>query len=110
MSDSHDQLERENRVVLAGVQALLGLISHDVVAIGFDVQPERIVLRYWVKIPSPETDADMADALSELDGLLSSSDAAALELDCQVGNPDPHIWSQSGLRMVYGVKELRPFR
>ena len=66
-----DALRRENGIVLDAVQALLGLISSDVVAVAVLVEPHRVELSFWVHRHTAEIEDDMDQAVFDMDALSS---------------------------------------
>ncbi|TDD52330.1 hypothetical protein E1286_08960 [Nonomuraea terrae] len=106
---SSAELERENAIVLDAVQALLGLISPEVIAVAVRVERDRIELRFWVRRRTSELDEDIADAIFELDALLSG-EGPLIESRIHDGPPDPTMLRSYG-RMIYWAKcQARPCR
>ncbi|APE22457.1 MULTISPECIES: hypothetical protein [Streptomyces] len=95
-------LERENEVTLYAVQALLGLISEDVVAVAVRVEEERVALTFWTRQHSHELDADVDQAVFELDALFSE-DHPVIEPTIHVGEPDTSELTSYG-RVIYWAK------
>ncbi|MGK5640208.1 hypothetical protein ACSNOK_18120 [Streptomyces sp. URMC 126] len=85
MADS--ELQRVNDIALTAVQALLGLISSDVVAVAVTVEEGRVLLSFWVRRHTAEIDEDIADAVGDLDALLSP-ESPLIEPRVMVGVPD----------------------
>lgn len=101
MTKSKD-LERENAIVLDAVQALLGLISTDVIAIAVGMERDRIELRFWVRRRTSELNEDIEDAVFELDALLSG-EGPLIESRIYDGPPDSTMLRSYG-RMIYWAK------
>jgi hypothetical protein len=97
-------LSRENEAVLAGGEALLGLISPNIVAVGLEFLGERITLRYWTEAASPESDDDMGEALDRFEELMGGLNAPPLGLESRIGYPEPGEWLRPDLRMIFGKK------
>ncbi|WP_406840010.1 hypothetical protein ACICHK_34745 [Streptomyces sp. AHU1] len=96
-------LERENEITALAVQAMLGLISADVVAVAVRVEEEKVVLTFWARRQSPELEEDVDDAIFELDVL--SEDHPLIEATIHVGEPDMTALRSYG-RMIYRAKRL----
>ena len=95
-------LERENEITLYAVQALLGLISSDVVAVAVRAEAERVGLTFWTRRHTPELDDDVEQAVFELDALFSEAHPL-IEPSIHVGKPDTSALASYG-RMVYWAK------
>ncbi|MFD6825189.1 hypothetical protein ACFWC5_33275 [Streptomyces sp. NPDC060085] len=98
-------LERENEITLFAVQALLGLISADVVAVAVRAEEDRVMLTFWARRHSPELEEDADDAIFELDALFSGNpeDHPLIETAIHVGEPDMSALRPYG-RMIYRAK------
>ncbi|WP_405883063.1 hypothetical protein OG762_33605 [Streptomyces sp. NBC_01136] len=101
MIDSHGH-QRENEITLFAVQALLGLISDDVIAVGVRVEEERVELVFWAHRHSSELEDDAEEATFELDALFSG-DHPLIEYAIKMGEPDPKSLGSAG-RMIYWAK------
>jgi len=99
---SSEQLRRENEVTLNAVQALLGLISSDVIAVAVRTEQDRVDLTFWVRRHTPEVDEDIDDAVFELDALFSE-EHPLIEATVREGAPDPTKLAGYG-RMIYWAK------
>ncbi|WP_326582264.1 hypothetical protein OG250_25840 [Streptomyces sp. NBC_00487] len=97
-----DALRRENGIVLDAVQALLGLISSDVIAVAVLVEAHRVELTFWVRGRTPEIEEDVDQAVFELDALFSE-EHPLIESRIHVGHPDPTMLGSYG-RMIYWAK------
>ena len=97
-----EELERENAIVLDAVQALLGLISTDVIAVAAYVERDRVELRFWVRRRTSELDEDIEDAIFELEALLSG-EGPLIESRIYDGPPDSTMLHSYG-RMIYWAK------
>lgn len=98
MSSSAD-LDRENRILLSAVQALLRLISEEVIAVSVQVSSDSVVLHFWVVQHSAAVAEDIDDGLFELEALLFGS---GLVVSTQVHLADPPSgWPGS---MIYWKK------
>ncbi|MEY2243519.1 hypothetical protein AB8A21_11330 [Streptomyces sp. BF23-18] len=95
-------LERENQITAFAVQAMLGLISADVIAVAVRVEEEKVVLTFWARQHSPELEEDVDDAIFELDALFSE-DHPLIEATIHVGEPDMSTLRSYG-RMIYRAK------
>ena len=96
------ELERVNGIALTAVQALLGLISSDVVAVAVAVEEERVLLSFWVRCHTAEIDEDIADAIGDLEAFLSP-DAPLIESRVTVGTPEAAV-REPHERMIYWAK------
>jgi hypothetical protein len=100
---SPEKLQRENTVVLYAVQALLGLIARNVIAVAVQVTDARITLRFWVHDPDATTEEDVRDACFELESLFANENP---QIDSEIHlGPPPTNWSQWAGRMIYWSKE-----
>ncbi|MEU9887496.1 hypothetical protein [Sphaerisporangium sp. NPDC051011] len=97
-----EELERENGIVLDAVQALLGLISPDVIAVAVRVEKDRVELSFWVRRRTSELDEDIQDAVAEMEALLSG-EGPLIEPRVHDGAPDPTML-RSYDRMIYWAK------
>ncbi|WP_225625850.1 hypothetical protein [Streptomyces werraensis] len=95
-------LERVNDIALTAVQALLGLISSDVVAVGVAVEEDRVLLSFWVRRHTAEIDEDVADAIADLEAFLHPDDPL-IESRVMVGVPEAAAM-QPHERMIYWAK------
>ncbi|MEV7789686.1 hypothetical protein AB0O72_30540 [Streptomyces sp. NPDC088106] len=99
---SPEALRRENEIVLDAVQALLGLISSNVVAVAVLVEAHRVELTFWVRRHTTEIEEDAEQATFELDALFSQ-EHPLVESRIHVGDPDPVSLDSYG-RMIYWAK------
>ncbi|MET8518233.1 hypothetical protein [Streptomyces sp. NPDC005077] len=95
-------LQRVNDIALTVVQALLGLISSDVVAVLVAVEEERVLLSFWVRRHTAEIDEDIADAIGDLEAFLYP-EIPLIEPRVVVGVPDA-THGQPHERMIYWAK------
>ncbi|WP_030024360.1 hypothetical protein [Streptomyces monomycini] len=95
-------LERVNGIALTAVQALLGLISSDVVAVAVAVEEERVLLSFWVGRHTAEIDEDIADAIGDLEAFLYP-DNPLIESRVSVGMPETASRERHE-RMIYWAK------
>ncbi|WP_367130583.1 MULTISPECIES: hypothetical protein [Streptomyces] len=98
---------RENEIVLLAVQALLGLISSNVIAVAVRVEEQRVELVFWAHRHSSELEDEAEDATFELDALFSG-DHPLIEYSVKIGAPDPTELESSG-RMIYWAKSQDRF-
>ncbi|MFG2595568.1 hypothetical protein [Streptomyces sp. NPDC048462] len=98
------ELQRVNGIALTAVQALLGLISSDVVAVAVAVAAEeqRVLLSFWVRRHTAEIDEDIADAIGDLEAFLHP-EIPLIEPRVMVGMPDAAD-TQPHERMIYWAK------
>ncbi|MER6141939.1 hypothetical protein ABT174_18135 [Streptomyces sparsogenes] len=96
------ELERVNDIALTAVQALLGLISPDVVAVAVTVEEERVLLSFWVRRHTAEIDEDIADAIADLEAFLHP-EIPLIEPRVMVGVPEAAN-TQPHERMIYWAK------
>ncbi|MET4924241.1 hypothetical protein P3L51_18080 [Streptomyces sp. PSRA5] len=96
------ELQRVNDIALTAVQALLGLISSDVVAVAIAAEEERVLLSYWVRRHTAEIDEDIADAIGDLEAFLHP-ETPLIEPRVMVGVPDAGN-TQPHERMIYWAK------
>ncbi|MFF2643630.1 hypothetical protein ACFVUB_27780 [Streptomyces niveus] len=96
------ELQRVNDIALTAVQALLGLISSDVVAVAIAAEEERVLLSYWVRRHTAEIDEDIADAIGDLEAFLYP-EVPLIEPRVMVGVPDVGN-TQPHERMIYWAK------
>ncbi len=81
-------VERENRLVLAMVPAMLGLISRNVLLIAIQREGERTILRFWVREDNPETTEDIRTIVSRFEAQLTE-EKLTVETVVEVGPPPP---------------------
>ncbi|MFJ2831830.1 hypothetical protein ACIPC1_30425 [Streptomyces sp. NPDC087263] len=93
---------RENEITLLAVQALLGLISMDLIAVAVRVEEGRVELIFWAHRQSSELEDDAEEATFELDALFSD-DHPLVEYVIKIGEPDPKSMGP-GDRMIYWAK------
>ncbi|MET8906086.1 hypothetical protein [Streptomyces sp. NPDC004538] len=96
------KLERVNDIALTAVQALLGLISSDVVAVAIGVEEDRVLLSFWVHRHTTEIDEDIADAIADLDAFLQPG-GPLMEARVVVGAPEAAVMRPHE-RMIYWAK------
>ncbi|WP_327739285.1 hypothetical protein OG749_41235 [Streptomyces nojiriensis] len=96
------ELERVNGIALMAVQALLGLISSDVVAVAVAAEEERVLLSFWVHRHTPEIDEDIVDAIGDLEAFLYP-DNPLVESSVVVGAPKAAT-TRAHERMIYWAK------
>lgn len=94
--------QRENEITLLAVQALLGMISTDVIAVAVRVEEARVELIFWTHRQSSELEDDAEEITFELDALFSE-DHPMIEYVIKVGEPDPKS-NESEYRMIYWAK------
>ncbi|MFE4087925.1 hypothetical protein HBK87_07840 [Streptomyces sp. 2BBP-J2] len=94
------ELQRVNDIALMAVQALLGLISSDVVAVA--AEREKVLLSFWVRRHTAEIDEDFADAIGNLEAFLYP-EIVPIESRVMVSMPDAAT-TQPHERMIYWAK------
>lgn len=94
--------QRENEITLLAVQALLGMISTDVIAVAVRVEEARVEVVFWTHRQSSELEGDAEEVTFELDALFSE-DHPLVEYVIKIGEPDPKS-NSSGYRMIYWAK------
>ncbi|MGW0806046.1 hypothetical protein [Nonomuraea sp. NPDC002799] len=99
---SPEDLEQENGIVLDAVQALLGLISPDVIAVAVGVEKGRVEMSFWVRRRTSELEEDIDEAVAELEAL-RSGEGPLIEPKVHVGAPNPMMLRSYG-RMIYWAK------
>lgn len=95
------ELERVNGIALMAMQALLGLVSSDVVAVAVAAE-ERVLLSFWVHRHTPEIDEDVVDVIGELEAFLYP-DNPLIESRVVVGAPEAAV-ARPHERMIYWAK------
>ncbi|WP_017557368.1 hypothetical protein [Nocardiopsis baichengensis] len=100
-----EDLDWENGLVLDLVQAQLGLISSNIVAIAIraDKEQGRIELLFWAHEENEELAEDIEDIIFELE-VLRDGINPAIESEVNIGRPDPAELRSYG-RMVYRSKD-----
>ncbi|MEV5496666.1 hypothetical protein AB0M50_14840 [Nonomuraea fuscirosea] len=98
--------QRVNEVTLLAVQALLGLISNDVIAVAVNVDVARVEIIFWAYRHSSELEDDAEEATFELDALFSG-DHPLIEYTIKIGEPEPRPL-ESNVRMIYWAKSRTP--
>ncbi|WP_393086530.1 hypothetical protein [Streptomyces sp. LN704] len=81
------ELERVNDIALMAVQALLGLISSDVVVVAVAAHEGRVLLSFWVRRQTAEIDEDIVDVMGDLEAFLCP-DNPLIESRVVVGAPE----------------------
>ncbi|GAA5150997.1 hypothetical protein GCM10023321_17280 [Pseudonocardia eucalypti] len=100
------QVERENRYVVAAVQALLGLIAPSVNAVALEVMSDRLHFRIWVGSSVDEVKEDAEEIIFDMDGLLQPED---MLITCDVLLDDPPADSNANVgRWLYLAKSAAP--
>ncbi|WP_329165600.1 hypothetical protein OHB49_38900 [Streptomyces sp. NBC_01717] len=84
------------------MQALLGLISTDVVAVAVLAATEKVELTFLVRRRTAELDDDVEQAVLELDALFSVNHPP-IKPRVHVGEPDPSVLESYG-RVIYWAK------
>jgi hypothetical protein len=64
------RVERGNLLVLQALQASIGLISHDMLGVAVEREPDRVVLHFCLAERSETVDEDIDQMVFELDALL----------------------------------------
>ncbi|MEU9945543.1 hypothetical protein [Streptomyces lavendulae] len=103
---TENQRQRENEIALLAVQALLGLISTDVIAVAVRVEEARVELIFWARRQSDDLEDDAEEVAFELDALFSEHHPK-IEYVIKIGEPDSKP-NSSGYRMVYWAKPDAP--
>ncbi|MBK3627892.1 hypothetical protein JHN59_24210 [Streptomyces sp. MBT49] len=99
----YDQsLQRENEITLLAVQALLGLISGDLIAVAVRIEEGCVRLIFWACRKSSDLEGDAEEATFELDALFSD-DHPLIEYEIRIGEPDANSIG-SGERLIYWAK------
>lgn len=88
----------ENYVVAQAVQACLGLIPQNALAVGAAVDGPRVTLLFQLSIVTVGDQADIADVVDELGMLVG--DAVEVDHRCEVRD-EPQISLRDGVRWVY---------
>ncbi|MFJ8608098.1 hypothetical protein ACIRH0_12995 [Streptomyces sp. NPDC093675] len=94
--------ERVNEIVLLAVQALLGLISEVVIAVGVRVEEDHVTLVFWSRQKTSDLESDAEEATFELDALFSE-DHPLISYRIEVGDPGSKAM-ESVDRMIYWAK------
>ena len=95
-------LSRENTVVLFAVQALLGLISENMIAVAIQPGSDQVTLRFWVTRIDAVLEEDVDDAAFELDAQFDGM-GPLISTEIHVGTP-PIGWHTWAGRMIYWAK------
>lgn len=103
-----EYVRRENEAVLHLLQAMIGLVSSNMIAISLMLQGDKdILLRFYVEEQSEETDEDVDDIIFDMDALIGDSDVG-IGSEIVVGRPLENRTSE-GERMVYWKKDELPY-
>lgn len=95
-------MKRENQLVLDVVQAALGLISRDMLAISIGVSQDRVMLYFVVRERNHQVDEDIEDIIFELHTLQSGP--IEVDLSVHVGLPNDE-WPGILGRRVFVAKD-----
>lgn len=101
--DENLELARENRLVLYVVQALLGMITANFIAVSIRFGSERLVVNFWLREHSAETDDDIDEILADMDSYMEN-EPLRLESEVHIGRPPAGLATRTE-RMVYLAKE-----
>jgi hypothetical protein len=91
----------ENYVVVQAVQALLGLVSGDVLALSAEISRGGVVLHFESAKVTDEVREDAEEACFELDVLLDGK--VGVSAQCHEGLSQP--WPSPGRRPIYLRKD-----
>ncbi|MFB6816471.1 hypothetical protein ACFCV8_18220 [Streptomyces sp. NPDC056347] len=94
--------QRENEITLLAVQALLGMISTDVIAVAVRAEEARVEVVFWAHRQSSELEEVAEEVTFELDALFPE-DHPLVECVIKIGEPDPKS-NSSECRMIYWAK------
>jgi len=95
-------LDRENHVVLMVLQALLGLVSSDLLGVAVRVEQDRVLLYFAVDALTPEVQEDIDDVVFETEVFLGR-DVPVPEREISVGYPALG-WVGRNYRLVFLAK------
>lgn len=96
-------LERENRLALYVVQALIGMITPNYFAVSVRFEQGRIVVVFWLRERSAETDDDIEEIIADVDAYMGNEECP-LEAEVHVGAPPAQPPTRLE-RMVYRAKD-----
>ncbi|GAB3476051.1 hypothetical protein GCM10027440_08450 [Nocardiopsis coralliicola] len=104
LSEPPSAHEFENDVVLDAVQALLGLITPNVRAVGIRVarDRERVTFVFWVGEHTTELDEDIEELIVDM-AAINGGNTYAMDTDIRIGYPD-FSGGDRGVRFVYAAK------
>lgn len=95
-------LKRENKFVLDVVQATLGLISRDMLAISIGVTQDQVMLYFVVRERNHQVDEDIEEIIFELRTLQSGPIEVNLSVHIGLPNAD---WPGISGRRVFVAKD-----
>jgi hypothetical protein len=102
-ADTSPELARENRLTLYVVQALLGLVTSNVVAVSAEVASDYLAVHFWLREESAETEGDIEEILVGIDAFMGS-EPVRLDSRVHIGVP-PDDWQSWAGRMVHWAKD-----
>jgi hypothetical protein len=91
----------ENHVVVQAVQALLGLLSEEVMAVSAEISVASVVLHFYAYRVTGELREDAEEACFELDVLLDGK----VDVSAQCHEGLSQAWPGLGRRPIYLRKE-----
>ena len=102
METDPEQVDRENRYVLATIQAMLRLIAPAVRAVALQVGADDLRLRFWTDGDEAEVTEDADDVVFELEALLLPENPR-ISVEIIRGIPPVDFHKFAG-RMIYWAK------
>jgi hypothetical protein len=97
-------LEEENEVVLFATQALLGLISRAVLAVGIEFPSSgNVNLHYWVDGSMDDVREDAEDTVADMEAMFPPGKEKEIRTFIHSGSPQPS-WQDRTKRMIYWAK------
>ncbi|WP_345190851.1 hypothetical protein [Streptomyces lavendulae] len=98
-------LLRRNYLLIQTLQASLGLIGPDVLAIAVEPRPEEIVLHFAVAALTAEVEEDLEDIVFELTVFLAGGPEQRSNITTELHVGDPHAkWFSSRYAVLYRAK------
>ncbi|MCX5409911.1 hypothetical protein OHA37_39490 [Streptomyces sp. NBC_00335] len=98
-------LLRRNYLLIQTLQASLGLIGPDVLAIAVEPRPEEVVLHFAVAELTAEVEEDVEDIVFELTVFLAGGPEQRSKITTELHVGDPHAtWHSRRYAMLYRTK------
>lgn len=94
-----EALDWANYLVVQTVQAFLGDISPNVLAVAVEPSEESVTIHVALGAKSAMDESAVADALDDLDALLGGK--TPIDRSITYGRPDVHQWQSVGKRFVF---------
>jgi hypothetical protein len=104
MTSTEDaQLQRENMMVLDVVQALVGEITPNFIAVNLRFESERCIVVFWLRERNEEIDQDIDDIIGDVEAYMGEEGFPVMS-EVNIGVPPPARGATQSERMVFRIK------